>query len=126
MNIFDLLKKYGSHEQCVQLLERVRWRDKPSCPYYQSTKVGRHKEKNRKSRWQCSSCQKSYSVTAGTMFHYNHMDLSVWFAILNTILNAKKSISSYQLSRELEEDSPRCFASKIGYARLCQVRKSSY
>jgi len=101
MTIFELLKKYGTQQQCIDLLETARWGDKPICPYCESDKVSRKTEKNRQSRWQCSKCQKSYSVTVGTIFHHTHLELPYWFAILNYMLNAKKSLSSYQISREI-------------------------
>jgi len=101
MNIFELIKKYGTQEQCIKLLEKSRWGNTPTCPYCESEKVGRHKEKSRQSRWQCSSCKKSYSVTVGTIFHRTHLGLPEWFAILRLMLNAKKSLSSYQISRDI-------------------------
>jgi transposase-like protein len=101
MTIFELLKKYGTQAQCIELLEQARWGKTPKCPYCNSEKVSRKTEKNRQSRWQCSKCKKSYSVTVGTIFHHTHLELPYWFAILNSMLNAKKSLSSYQISRDI-------------------------
>ncbi|MDT8447615.1 MAG: transposase [bacterium] len=84
MKLFDLVKKLGTQEQCLSLLEEVRWGSShPTCPYCGSKQVSRHKEKVRQSRWQCSGCQKSYSVTVGTIFHRTHLELPKWFAILS-------------------------------------------
>ena len=101
MNIFDLIKKYGTQEKCIKLLEKVKWGDCPACPYCNSENVCRHKERNQQSRWQCSTCKQSYSVTVGTIFHCTHLELPKWFAILSLMLNAKKSLSSYQISRDI-------------------------
>ncbi len=101
MTIFELLKLYGTQAQCIELLETARWKDNLTCPYCKSDKVSRKTEQKRQSRWQCSKCKKSYSVTVGTIFHRTHLELKYWFAILNLMLNAKKSLSSYQISRDI-------------------------
>jgi len=101
MNIFKLLKKYGNQQQCLELLENTRWGDKPVCVYCESHSVRRKIEENRQSRWQCNKCRKAYSVTVGTIFHHTHLELPYWFAILTLMLNAKKSLSSYQISRDI-------------------------
>jgi len=101
MNIFKLLKKYGTQSKCLTLLEKTRWGNTPRCPYCEGDKVSRKTEKNRHRRWQCSRCRKSFSVTVGTIFHNTQLELPYWFAILNLMLNAKKSISSYQISRDI-------------------------
>ncbi|MFB3057275.1 MAG: IS1595 family transposase, partial [Ignavibacteriaceae bacterium] len=47
-------------------------------------------------------CNTSFSVTVGTIFHDTKLDLQKWFLAVSLILNAKKGISSRQLSRHLE------------------------
>lgn len=101
MNIMELLKKYGTQEHCIELLEHVRWGNDSVCAYCGSKKVYRQSEKNRQPRWKCNACHKSYSVTVGTIFHGTHLELSYWFAVLSLMLNAKKSLSSYQISRDI-------------------------
>ena len=46
-------------------------------------------------------CEKSFSVTVGTVFHRTHVPLRDWFLILALMINAKKSISSCQVARDL-------------------------
>ena len=95
------MKKYGTQDKCLTLLEEGRWRDHSKCPYCDSDKVSRHKEKSRQSRWQCSNCKKSYSVTVGTIFHHTHLELPKGFAVLSLMLNAKKRLSSHRISRDV-------------------------
>ncbi len=52
-------------------------------------------------RWQCSECQRSFRVLSGTVFEATRVPLRKWFIAIALIVNAKKSLSSYQLSREL-------------------------
>jgi transposase-like protein len=56
----------------------------------------------KESRFHCNNCFTSFSVTVGTIFHHTHLPLQKWFLAVSLILNAKKGISSRQLSRDLE------------------------
>ncbi len=102
MNLITLFKKFPHEESCLRYIERIRWNGKPTCPYCKGNKISKHTELNRKDRLQCSSCQKSFSVTVGTIFHHTHLDLRHWFYIICLMLNAKKGISAYRVSRDLE------------------------
>jgi transposase-like protein len=104
-SIISIYKKYPTKESCIAHLEQVRWKDKPSCPYCKSEKVGTHKEKH-KVRWQCSSCKRSFSVTVGTIFHNSHIDLQRWFLLISLMFSAKKGLSSCQAARDLEMRRP--------------------
>ena len=102
MNIIQFFKTFETNEQAVEYLERIRWGKKAICPYCQGHKTCRHREAKAKiRRWQCWGCKKSFSVTVGTVFHRTHVPLRDWFLILALMINAKKSVSSYQISRDL-------------------------
>ena len=53
-------------------------------------------------RWQCADCRASFKVTCGTVFHGTKIPLQKWFLAIALMMNAKKSLSSYQLSRDLD------------------------
>lgn len=102
MNILDLFKSFQTEEQAVEYLEGVRWHGKPACPYCKSERVGRHASADRAgARWQCRDCKRAFAVTVGTLFHGTHMELRQWFLVLALMLNAKKSMSAYQIARDL-------------------------
>ena len=44
----------------------------------------------------------SFSVTVGTIFHRTRLPIQKWFLAISLILNAKKGVSSRQLSRDLK------------------------
>ena len=44
----------------------------------------------------------SFKVTCGTVFHGTKIPLQKWFIAIALIMNAKKSLSSHQLSRDLD------------------------
>lgn len=99
MEIVELMKLFGTQEQCIKHLEVVKWNNTPVCPYCSSEKS--HKRKNDILRYKCLTCNKSYSVLVGTIMEATKLDLPKWFAAIFLILNAKKGISSLQLSRDL-------------------------
>ena len=67
-------------------------------------RVKRKKEDGigRVGRYHCHDCGASFKVTCGTVFHGTKIPLQKWFLAIVLIMNAKKSLSSYQLSRDLD------------------------
>lgn len=99
MNIVQIYKKFPTQEHCLEYLEQVRWNGQPKCPYCKSEKFSNMKNEY---RYHCNTCNTSFSVTVGTIFHRTHLDLQKWFLALSIVLNARKGISARQLSRDLE------------------------
>ncbi len=98
MNIVEVYKRFPSHDSCLKYLEQVRWKGQPICPYCGSTKsTPMPKER----RHHCGDCKTSYRVTVRTIFHKTKVDLQKWFLAITLMLNAKKGISSRQLSRDI-------------------------
>lgn len=71
---------WPEERDCVAAVARLRWGDKPVCPYCRSPdNVGPHREaSNPAPRWQCSRCKKSFSATVKTFMHHSHADLRIW------------------------------------------------
>ena len=66
-----------------------------------SEHVGPKNESNKVGRWNCYDCKSSFNVLSKTIFQKTKVDLRKWFAAIALLLNAKKSISSHQLARDL-------------------------
>lgn len=102
MNIIEIFQSFQTQEQAIEYLEKVRWADKPHCPYCGSVSIGRHASGDRSmARWQCRDCSRAFAVTVGTLFHGTHIPLRTWFLVLALMLNAKKSASAYQIARDV-------------------------
>ena len=101
-SIMEIINKFPTEEDALKHLENLRWGDRPRCPYCQSGKISRHKEKNQRSRLQCQICHRSFSATVNTIFHNSKLPLRKWFLGIVLVLNAKKSISNRQLGRDLD------------------------
>lgn len=99
MNIVQVYEQFPAENDCIAHLEQVRWPKEPRCPYCNSSKSTPLPKEH---RYHCNSCNTSYSVTVGTIFHKTKIDLQKWFLAISLILNAKKGISSRQLARDIE------------------------
>lgn len=87
------------HEDCLALLEEIRWGGVPRCPYCESTNSTAIKNKR---RYRCNACFTSYSVTVGTVFHRTYVDLQKWFLAIRLVLKLQRGISVRQLAREIK------------------------
>ncbi|HPF49562.1 MAG TPA: IS1595 family transposase [Caldisericia bacterium] len=119
MNLLDITNLFGTHEQCVEKLEEIRYSKGVYCPYCGSYSTTTHKDPTRDTkRWQCKDCHKSFTVLTKTMFHHTRLPLPKWFMAIFLLANAKKSISSRQLSRDIG------VTVKTGYRISVQIRKA--
>ncbi len=101
MTVMEVLDAFPTQESCFKYLEERRWGDTPCCPHCESEHVGRKKENDIVGRWNCYDCKSSFNVLSGTIFQQTRVVLRKWFAMIVLLLNAKKSISSHQLARDL-------------------------
>ena len=99
MNIIQIYKKYPTKSDCISHLEEVKWHGEPVCPYCKSTSCT---TVSKEQRFHCNACNKSFSVTVGTIFHNTKIDIQKWFLAISLVLNAKKGISARQLARDIE------------------------
>ena len=102
MNLMKIFAKYPDQESCIEHLESVRWGDHPACPLCKSEDVARKNELDKVGRWNCHACKSSFNVLSGTIFQKTRIPLQKWFLAIGLMVNAKKSISSCQLARDLD------------------------
>lgn len=105
-NLFSIFQQFPDQQACIAHLESVRWADQPACPFCQSERVARKAEKGRVGRWNCHACHNSFNVLSGTIFEKTRVPLQKWFLAIALMMNAKKSLSSYQLARDCELNPP--------------------
>ena len=98
MDLFAVYKTFQTEKDCHEYLIRIRWPKGIECPYCKSSSVYRRSYGN---GLKCRTCNRSSSVTVGTIFHSSKLPLSKWFLAIAQILAAKKGISSLQLCRTI-------------------------
>ena len=101
MTVYEMMRKFEGQEDCIKHLEYLRFHKRPYCPLCESCDVARKREKGRIGRWNCYNCGSSFTVLSGTIFAGTRTPLILWFLAIAIVVNAKKGISSYQLSRHL-------------------------
>ena len=96
MTLTYIAKRLNTHKKCVKYLEKERWGNIPICPYCSSKRSS-----PKGLRHTCLKCNRSFSVTVGTVFHNSNLPLQKWLMAISIMLSAKKGISALQLSRDL-------------------------
>ena len=98
MDIHAFIQRYGNEEQCQQRLFNLRWPQGFQCPNCGHT---HYCELKLRHVYQCNQCHQQTSVTAGTLFAYSKLPLTIWFLAIYLITQEKNGISALELSRAL-------------------------
>ena len=102
MNLITIFNQFPDQQSCINHLEAIRWPEQAFCPLCGSDRVARKVEEGRQGRWNCHKCTSSFNVLSGTVFQKTKIPLQKWFLAIGLMVHAKKSLSSYQLARDLE------------------------
>jgi len=100
LSVPDFHKLYGTEAQCEEALAQMRWPRGFRCPRCGGASHGLVYGRRLK-RYQCRHCGHQATVTAGTIMESTKLPLTIWFLAFYLIGQAKTSISSLQLSRQL-------------------------
>ncbi|HTX22756.1 MAG TPA: IS1595 family transposase [Candidatus Aquilonibacter sp.] len=109
LTLIQIIDQFPTDETAREHLEGIRWKGGIVCPHCKcsdqskfSTIAANPAKKVRAGlRW-CSSCEKQFTVTVGTIFEDSHIPLRKWLIAWYLICSSKKGISSLQLQRNLE------------------------
>jgi transposase-like protein len=96
----DFLKPYGTETQCEEALAQMRWPRGFRCSRCGGEPHGLVYGRRLK-RYQCRQCGHQATVTADTIMEATKLPLTIWFLGFYLICQARTSISSLQLSRQL-------------------------
>lgn len=101
MNLQDVLRL--SEDGARKLLEEIRWPNGAECPHCGEvgTAYPIRAGKARAGLYECSGCEKQFTVTVGTVMHKSKIPISKWIAAFHMICAHKKGVSSLRLQRDL-------------------------
>ena len=102
MNLFNIMSRFPDQQSCIDHFEKIRFGDEPYCPLCGSMSVGHKNESKTLGRWNCYVCKSSFNVLSKTIMQKTKVPLQKWFCAIGLIINAKKSLSSCQLARDLD------------------------
>jgi hypothetical protein len=100
LSVPEFLQLYGTETQCVEVLAKIRWPNGFRCPRREESLHGLVYGRRLK-RYQGRPCGFQATVTAGTIMEATKLPLAIWFFAFYLIGQAKTSISSLRLSRQL-------------------------
>lgn len=100
LNLSAFLSSYGTEDQCVRSLEKMRWPQGFACPACGSSLHGIVWHKKVKT-FQCKICKRQTTLTGGTIFHSTKLPLTIWFQAIYFLTQTKNNVSALELTRLL-------------------------
>ena len=95
--IAEFESRFSREEPCREYLVRMRWPDGFRCPRCGSSKASVVRE----ILFQCGSCRRQTSVTAGTIFQDIRKPLTMWFRAMWYVTSQKNGASALGIQRVL-------------------------
>lgn len=92
------MRRFPDEVACADYLAKKRWPDGFRCPACPSEKGW--KLTHRPAIWECASCHRQTSVTAGTIMHRTHLPLLTWFLAAHLVATHSNGISALQLREQ--------------------------
>lgn len=92
------MRRFQDDAACADYLAKKRWPEGfrcPSCPSEKGWKLDA-----KPWTWECASCHKQTSVTAGTIMHRTHLPLRTWFLAARLVATHSNGISALQLQAQ--------------------------
>jgi transposase-like protein len=99
LSLTELIRGYGTEEQCKAALTHWRWPDGFVCPNCGSDDyaiVGKRQ------LHECHGCRRQTSLKAGTIFAHSLIPLTKWFQAMWLLTQSKGSIATLELARKLD------------------------
>lgn len=97
-SILEFQDRFATEEACLEYLAACRWPDGFVCPRCNGRSAW---VIERRHLWECRSCSRQTSVTAGTGMDKTRMPLRVWFWASYLVATHHPGISAKQLQRQL-------------------------
>ena len=91
----------------VELLEALRWEDKPVCAHCGSAEVYKMAdaatgERSKRYLWRCRTCKKQYTVRIGTVYEESRIDLRHWCYSFWRASTSKKGVAALEIKRHCQ------------------------
>ena len=95
----EFVVEFGTEERCVEHLAGLRWPGGFACAGCGGRQAWRLKTRPRV--YECATCYRQESATAGTVFHRTRTDLTKWFLVAYLMGHDQRGVSAKFLQREL-------------------------
>lgn len=99
MDIMEFEKEFGTEQQCLAYLYKLRWPDGYRCPRCKGEEAWQTGDA--KGKYKCRSCGYQTTVISGTIFHDTRKPLTLWFRAVWYATSQKNGTSALGLQRVL-------------------------
>ena len=99
----EFRQRFGTEAQCRAALFSLRWGKGWACP---GCGHAGYAELKGRAVYQCNRCKRQVGLTAGTVFHWTKLPLTVWFLAIYHLTQSKGGMSSVELARRLGTRQP--------------------
>lgn len=91
----------------VELFERMRWGDKPSCVHCGSVNTYKMMDtetggRNKRFLWRCRDCRQQYTVRIGTVYEESRLPMKVWAYAFWRASTSKKGVAAMEIMRDCQ------------------------
>jgi len=102
MNINEFRSLFPDEETCRQYLEKTIWHQGRTCPHCKCQKSWALSGSSvRKGLYECSECNRQFTVTTKTPLHATKLFLRTWLMAMYFMVNSSKGVSSVYLAKWL-------------------------
>ncbi|MEI7012844.1 IS1595 family transposase [Leptospira licerasiae] len=116
ISFFELSMRFPTEQDAIDYFAHLKYPNGVRCPHCGSRKVCSRKNTPRK--FQCNSCNDSFSLFRSSIFRDTKVDLRKWLYVIHLVVNAKKGISACQVHREIGG------SYKTSWRMVHQIRKA--
>ncbi len=99
LNLRQFKRKYGTHDQCLDAIKRLRFADDIDCPKCKQPSV--FYRINGRTSYNCKFCNYQIYPLAGTIFEKSTTPLDLWFFAMFLMTQTRSGTSAKQLERML-------------------------
>ena len=100
LSMTEFFDRYGSQEQCEQVVIEARWPRGFVCPDCAGTN-NRSFRRDGLLYWECVDCRCQTSLICGTIFQSTKLALTRWFLAMHLLTRTKNGTSALELKRDL-------------------------
>jgi transposase-like protein len=107
--VFTLTTSLPDEGWCTNLLRKARWKDYILCPYCNLNNVKKDGLYRSYQKYFCKQCKRGFNDKTGTIFHYSHIPLKIWFLAMYLYFVLWPGCSIREVSLEVVVPYPRCY-----------------
>jgi transposase-like protein len=107
--VFTLTTSLPHESWCTSLLRKIRWDDYVIYPRCQSNNIKKDGLYRSYQKYFCKQCERGFNDKTGTLFHYSHTPLKIWFLALYLYFVLWPGCSIREVSLEVVVPILRCY-----------------